>query len=248
MGAHSFGQTAYPFQNANTNLANCLFNYQNWPSTGTTIPNGTANYPTYNGVAGANDYVLQSSGATSFNLTSATDRIRAPGQTAPVENIANITIEIGCYLTTFTNYNYLLSKGAASSAGWGLCLYPTNTFAVLRFATNGSSTSKWQAPNGSFAAGGYYAIAITQNVGTFGAAPTLMINGAPVSLTASTAGSPVDYHTDAAYDFVLGNNDWNSGNQVPMTVYWWRVHNAILTPQQLLNNFAADRWRMGWYW
>ena len=245
MGAHSFGQTAYPFQNAHVNLANCLVNLQDWPSAGTSIPNESPSYPTYDGIASANRYVLQSSGASSFTNNGTTDGIRVPGQTAPVENIANVTIEMGFYLTSVANYLYPLSKGGASSAGWCLTTYPTNALGLVRFDNNGTSFTKWQTPNGSFAAGNFYDLQFSQALSPFGTAPVITINGVPQTLAMTNNGSATTYHTDAAADFLFGNVDWVSNGGPSMTFYFLRIYNAILSPATLLNNYYADRWRFG---
>jgi len=245
MRAHSFGQTGYPFQNAHVNLANCLVNLQDWPSAGTVIPNETPNYPTYDAIPHANRYVLQSTGASSFTNDGATDGIRIPGQTAPVENIANITVEIGVYLTSRSDYTYLLSKGGASSAGWCLALYPTNTLSLIRFDNNGTSHINWIMPNGSFTAGNFYDIQFTQALGVFGTAPVVHINGVPQTPTMANTGSASTYHTDASYDFIIGNNDWLGSGGPSITVYFARIYNAILSTATLLTNFLADRWRFG---
>jgi len=245
MRVKGFGAMGYPFQNARVNLANCLVNLQDWPSAGTTVPNETPNYPTWNGNANANRYVLQSTGASSFTANGTTDWLLVPGQTAPVENIANVTIELGLYLTSRSNYQYVLSKGGSVAAGWCLATYPTNAFGLVRYDNNGTSYIKWQTPNGSFAAGNFYDIQFTQALSPFGTAPSIIINGVPQSLTPTNYQTATTYHSDASYDFGFANNDMYSSGGPSVTFYFLRCYNAILSRATLLNNYNADRWRFG---
>jgi len=163
-----------------------------------------------------------------------------PGQTAPVQNIQNISFELGIYLSTVSNSQYLLGKGH-----WFLVTEATNALALLRYDANTTSWIKWQTPNGSFTAANFYDIQFTQALGVFGTAPVIMINGISQTLTPTNYQSATTYESDAGNDFIIGNAWGGATAAMSITVYFARLYNAILSNATLLNNWYADRWRFG---
>jgi hypothetical protein len=219
----------------------CQIKFTTWPTTGVTVTNEGRTGTTYNGTAGDNDYLLQPSGATSFSFDDVdhNDIVIVPAG-AITNNLGAHTLEFYIDLHSYgATPNQLFNK-----AGFYYCVVSniTKNLLLTRFDTGGANFKQWDTPTDSLSLGPNY-IQIAWDATLVSNDPIIKINGVTQTLTTGHSGVTTAWKDDSAGVLQIGNR--TALNRELLAAFSLvRLHNRVLTPTELIDNYNCDKWRM----
>jgi hypothetical protein len=113
---------------------------------------------------------------------------------------------------------------------------------VAYFANWSGSTAVWYPTSATFSSGTLTHLAITYNGSSSGNAPTIYINGSPVSVTTSTAASG-SLNTGTNSAFVLGSSFTNHANSL---VHSFLYYNRVLSADEVVHAYESRLYVPNW--
>jgi hypothetical protein len=218
--------------------AHCVVKYATWPTSGTTITNKGSGGTPYNGTAVDNDYLLQPTGATSFNFNDTTDFVMVP-QGGIVTN-SPFTLEFVFYLDTLggSSGDMLLLD-----PNWGIYIIIGNDGNLLMLkqtpAIDWANFISNYLPAGTFVVGNWYALQITWDTSSYNTTPIIKVDNVSKTVTHNVSGTVASWAAETTR-MLFGDG---GGNRYIGAGVLFRYHNTILTDAQLIQNYEADKWR-----
>jgi hypothetical protein len=215
--------------------ANAVIEFNAFPASGVTITNTGTGSATYKGTSTANYYQLLANGNTAWAMPHTENTYVEIPAGAAVNNIANLTVE-----ATFIyheNYPRVNSPVFFQKQPTQLYIANNRNAVVIQRGTANSGVDQWVGEStDDFTVGEPTNIQVTWAFGSgVGNAPGLRINGNPISVTHEIWGGGA-WQSDAASGiYISGPTDYFYG-----TLAAYRVHNVILTSEQLTGNSNVD--------
>jgi hypothetical protein len=200
-----------------------------------------------------NSYRPLSTGAGSWRFTNAADYIKIPHD-IPIDNLQQMTMEWIFWWGLTSTDPRLFDKG-------DFIVYinnTTNSVSIWRYGIGGGYIV-YSTPANTITVGHYYHVQIVWDSTTIGNLPTVYINGAKQTVTATTTGTVTAFMSDSSYDAYIGNraafNRPFYGSFLLFRLFRSSIippmsypdpdtlTTGLLTEEQLRQNYLAERWR-----
>ena len=225
---------------------NCVIEYVNWPSTGTTVTNSAPGASGYDGTLSVNRYEGLPSGATAqvCNPTSTTtDYIDIP-KGSVIDTLGAHTMEFIFYHNSyktanlFSKYHWETGNNAYSIA---VDMASGDQFIAVYRTGADDNVVHWKTPPGSMVPGVWYDVQISWNASNTTNSPTVKINGVTQPLTRVGLTTSGSWLTDSSADAYLFNDSVDIG-YMNGTLALFRLHSVALSANDQDTNYIADSW------
>jgi hypothetical protein len=158
---------------------------------------------------------------------------------AAIDNLTTITIEFCIQLGKAQAGQMEIIRKYSGAIGWKIYIADYGkSFYIYGWTTDGNRYCSGTPP---FDRQGFYHIQMTWDRSNVTNKPVLKINNVNQTVSAWTvSGTSTTWTSDAAYNLIFDCLDvtgWTG------TLFLVRVHNRILTADELITNYNYDRWR-----